>query len=60
MVKGAKEEIISVINQSAEGMTAESNSLELAKRIFEKMMERKSDPTVVALSQIKEEVRTLY
>ena len=60
MVKGAKEEIISVINQSAEGMTAESNSLELAKRIFEKMMERKSDPTVVALTQIKEEVRTLY
>lgn len=60
LVKGAKEEIISVINQCAEGLPPDTNSLELAKRIFEKILERKADPTTVALSQIKEEVRTLY
>ncbi len=60
LVKGAKEEIISIVNKSAEGIASDANSLELAKRIFEKMLERKSDPTVVALSQIKDEVRTLF
>jgi len=60
LVKGAKEEIISVINQSAEGLSPDTKSLELAKRIFEKILERKADPTAAALSQIKEEVRTLY
>ena len=60
LVKGAKEEIIAVVNQSAEGMAGDAKSLELAKRIFERMLERKADPTTVALSQIKEEVRTLY
>lgn len=60
LVKSAKEEIIAVINQSAEGISADGKSLDLAKRIFEKMLERKADPTTIALSKIKEEVRTLY
>ncbi len=60
LVKSAKEEIITVVNQSAQGLAADAKSLELAKRIFEKMLERKADPTTIALSQIKKEVRTLY
>ena len=60
LVKSAKEEIISIINQSAQGLDAEAGSIALAKRIFEKMMERKADPTVLALSKIKEEVRELF
>ena len=39
LVKGAKEEIISVINQSAEGLPPDTKSLELAKRIFENMFQ---------------------
>jgi hypothetical protein len=60
LVKSAKEEIVAVVNQSAEGIPADGKSLDLAKRIFEKMLERKADPTAIALSQIKAEVRTLY
>jgi len=60
LVKSAKEEIISVVNQSAEGLSAEAKSIELAKKIFEKMMERKTDPTALALSQIRNEVRTIF
>ena len=60
LVKSAKEEIISVVNQAAEGMSEEAKSIDLAKRIFEKMMERKTDPTVIALSQVKNEVRKLF
>jgi hypothetical protein len=60
LVKSAKEEVISVVNQSAEGLSAEAKSIDLAKRIFEKMLQRKTDPTVVALSQIKAEVRKLF
>ena len=60
LVKSAKEEIISVINQSAQGLDADAGSIALAKKIFEKMMERKTDPTVLALTKIKEEVRELF
>ena len=60
LVKNAKEEIIAIVNQSAQDINAEDNSLVLAKRIFQKMTEKKSDPTGVALSQIKKEVRTLF
>jgi DNA-binding Xre family transcriptional regulator len=60
LVKNAKEEIITVVNQAAEGLAADAKSLDLAKRIFEKMLDKPADPSVVALSQIKEEVRSLY
>ena len=60
LVKSAKEEIISVVNQSSKDLNADANSLVLAKRIFDKMMERKSDPTAVALAQIKQEARSLF
>jgi hypothetical protein len=60
LVKSAKEEIISVVNQSSKDLNADANSLMLAKKIFDKMMERKSDPTAVALAQIKEEARSLF
>ena len=60
LVKNAKEEIIAVINQSAEGLASDAKSLDLAKRIFEKMLDKQVDPSVVALTQIKEEVRSLY
>jgi hypothetical protein len=60
LVKGAKEEIIALVNQSAEGLASDAKSLDLAKRIFQKILDKKADPTVVALTQIKEEVRSLY
>ena len=60
MVKKAKEEIIAVVNQSADGLAADAKSLDLAKRIFEKMLDKQADPTLIALRQIKEEVRALY
>ena len=60
LVKSAKEEIISVVNQSSKDLNADANSLVLAKRIFDKMMERKSDPTAIALAQITEEARSLF
>ncbi|GJM27860.1 MAG: hypothetical protein DHS20C17_04950 [Cyclobacteriaceae bacterium] len=60
LVKGAKEEVISVINQSAKGLSPEAKSIDLAKKIFEIMLERKNDPTAIALSEIKNEVRKLF
>lgn len=60
MVKSAKEEIIAIINQSAAGIDSEGKSLELAKKIFDKVVERKSDPTALALSHLKQEVRALF
>jgi len=60
LVKNAKEEIIAIVNQSAAAIDSEAKSLELARKIFDKMMERKTDPTSLALSHLKEEVRALF
>ncbi len=60
LVKNAKEEVIALVNKSSKDLNPDQNSLVLAKRIFDTLMERKVDPTAVALSQIKEEVRSLF
>ncbi|MDH3711049.1 MAG: hypothetical protein OER04_14240 [Cyclobacteriaceae bacterium] len=60
LVKNAKEEVIAAINQSAQGLPEQANSLDLAKRIFDGMMQKGLEPTTHALLQIKQEVRTLF
>lgn len=60
LVKNAKEEIISLINQSAQGLSDQSKSLDLAKNIFDGLLKKQIDPTNHALLLIKREVRTLF
>jgi hypothetical protein len=60
MIKIAYEECIALINRSAEGLSAEAPSVELAKAIFNNLMEAQTDFTAAALAFLKEEVRTLY
>ena len=60
MVKNAKEEIIAIINQSGEGLEENSKSIDLARRIFERMTERDQDPVSVALAEVKNEIRQVF
>ncbi len=59
-VKNAKEDVITVINKAAEKVTEESKSIDLAKAIFELMMQKQSDPITVALGKLKEEIRVMF
>ncbi len=60
MVKSAKEDVISVVNIAAEKLGEDDKSVDLAKRIFELMMEKNNDPIAIALKEIKDEIRTSF
>lgn len=59
-VVSAKEGIISTINQAAETIENDAKSIDLAKKIFEITMEKKTDPTAHALAKVKEEIRHFF
>jgi hypothetical protein len=56
MVKTAKEDLILDINTAAEGLNEESGSVDLAKRIFEHLMNKNIDPIDHALKSVKAEI----
>ncbi len=60
LVKNAKEDVVSVINLAAQQTNGEEKSLELAKKIFELMLEKNNDPIGFALKKVKEEIRTAF
>lgn len=60
MVKSAKEDLIMDINQAADGLDEESTSLDLTKKIFEQVMNKKVDPIDNALKALKEEISQTY
>jgi hypothetical protein len=60
LIKNAMEEAIAVINKSAGSISAESRSVDLAKMIFENMLQKSEDPTSKALKFIKNEIRQIF
>jgi hypothetical protein len=60
LIKSAKEDLIVTINDSANEMGAESTSLDLAKKIFEKTIMKPADPLSHALSQLKQEIQRTF
>jgi len=57
LVKNAKEDLIISINSSAEKMKADSSSLDLAKQLFQEIIDKEVDPITLALHEIKDEIR---
>ena len=60
LVKNAKEDLIIQINEASQSMSAESTSLDLAKKIFELSMDKKVDPMGHALSEVKKEIQRTF
>ncbi len=60
MVKKAMEEVVSVINMGGQQAGQEDKSVDLAKKIFELMMEKNNDPTGNALKTVKDEIRATF
>ncbi|MDJ1494330.1 hypothetical protein QNI19_15410 [Cytophagaceae bacterium DM2B3-1] len=59
-IKSAMEEIIVLINDSASNIPPDARGIELAKRIFEQLIEQNVDPTSRALKFIKDEIRIVF
>ncbi|MEN8248395.1 MAG: hypothetical protein ABFS32_05650 [Bacteroidota bacterium] len=59
-VKTAKEDLITAINASSEGMAEEATSLDLAKTLFEYLMNKNIDPIEHALKSLKREISKTY
>ena len=53
MVKNAMEDIVSVVNIAAQQLKSDEKGVELAKKIFELMMEKNNDPIAIALKRVK-------
>jgi hypothetical protein len=59
LIRNAKEDLVVTINDAASAMTPESSSLDLSKRIFEKVINR-PDPIAHALVEIKREIQQTF
>jgi hypothetical protein len=60
LIKKAMEEVIAVINKSAIDLPSEARSIELAKMIFENLVQKNEDPTSQALRFLKNEIRQVF
>lgn len=59
-VTSAKEAVITVINQAGEELPSDAKGVDLAKKVFEKMMEKNPDPIAHALVIVKDEIRQVF
>ena len=59
LVKRTQEEIISIVNKAAEKVDRNDRGIELAKQIFEELINRQANPCDVTLKFLKDEIRTL-
>lgn len=60
VIKNAKEDIIRIINTSANELKGDLPALELSKKIFSKIMEDEELPAQKALNYLKSEVSQLF
>jgi hypothetical protein len=60
LLKGAKEDLIVMINDAASEMGPESTSLDLSKKIFEKSVNKPVDPMAHALTELKKEIQRTF
>jgi hypothetical protein len=59
-VKTAMEEIVTLINSAASSVAADGKSMDLAKAIFERIIQQELDPSGGALRFIKDEIRQVF
>jgi hypothetical protein len=60
MVKNAMEDVIAMVNSSAEGLKKEAKSVELARAVLDEAGRRERDAVSAALMAVKEEVREIF
>lgn len=59
-IKGAMDDIISIINNASEGQSREGRGIDLSRAILERLMQLPEDPSAKALRFIKNEIRQVF
>ncbi|MCU0428333.1 MAG: hypothetical protein MUF42_00050 [Cytophagaceae bacterium] len=60
LIKTSMEENIAIINKCGQKVPSDARSIELAKMVFEELLQRNEDPTSKAMRQLKEEIRQVF
>lgn len=60
LIRNAMEDIVSLINTCAQETDPEAPSLELARMIFERLMQQGSDPVQKAMTELKSEISVYF
>lgn len=55
-IRGARENLIGIINKTAEEIGREATALALSKKIIENYIEEEDQPIVIAMNELKKEV----
>jgi hypothetical protein len=59
-IRNAKEDLVLTINDASSEMSAESSSLDLSKKIFERYINKPIDPVAHALVELKREIQQTF
>lgn len=59
-IRGAMNEVVALINTSAAEISTDATSINLSKKIFEKVISENQQPTAEALKALKEEAQKLF
>jgi hypothetical protein len=60
LIKNTMEEVISIINKATTTVPPEAKGIELAKMIFESLVQRNEDPVSKALKHLKNEIQQVF
>lgn len=60
LVKSAMEDVVSIINMAGQETKEGEKSVNLAKKIFDQMLQKTNDPISDALKNVKEEIRSSF
>jgi hypothetical protein len=59
-IRGARENLIGIINKSAEEVDNDATALTLSKKIIENYIDEENDAIVIAMNELKKEVGKLF
>jgi hypothetical protein len=59
-IRGARENLIGIINKSAEEINNDAPALALSKKIIENYIEEEDQPILIAMNELKKEVGKLF
>ncbi len=59
-LRGARENLVGIINKSAEEIGDSASALSLSKKIFENYVGEEKDPIAIALNELKKEVSKMF
>ena len=59
-IRGARENLIGIINKSAEEINDDASALALSKKIIENYIEEEDQPILIAMNELKKEVGKFF